>query len=299
MQDDDKFKVGLNEKWDGALGIYPVNLVQEKTNILSFCFESGPPRQIPIALYTAYTMNGKVGVSWWYCDPLRESRSQNKNGETPTIFKKSVIDEEIELVKEKKINYYGDVAGYIHQAFEKYSIKNDKIAIMGSSHPTCEAFCIAYGANPHTIEYNKIICDDERIETYTVEEYYSNPRLGHRPIVCDSGISISSFEHDGLGKYGDPLDPDGDVKAMTRMKETIKPGGLLYLAVPIGKDRIDWNAHRVYGGHRLPVLLEGWELIDSFGFDEKLFDMIPGDSREERPSYGYKHALFVLKNTES
>jgi hypothetical protein len=46
----------------------------------------------------------------------------------------------------------------------------------------------------------------------------------------------------------------------------LKPGGLLFLAVPVGSDLLVWNAHRVYGELRLPKLLEGWETIDSFGF---------------------------------
>jgi hypothetical protein len=45
----------------------------------------------------------------------------------------------------------------------------------------------------------------------------------------DVGFSISSFEHDGREMYGDPLDADGDLKAMRKMKERIKPVGLLFL----------------------------------------------------------------------
>jgi Caenorhabditis protein of unknown function, DUF268 len=41
----------------------------------------------------------------------------------------------------------------------------------------------------------------------------------HERTLFDAGFSISSFEHDGLGMYGDPLDPDGDLKAMRKMKQ--------------------------------------------------------------------------------
>ena len=161
---------------------------------------------------------------------------------------------------------------------------------MGSTTPNCEAFCLAYGAKPVTIEYKEIDCDDERIKTYTVEEFYKNPKL------CDFAISISSFEHDGLGQYGDPIDPNGDIKAMEKMKHTVKKNGIFFLAIPIGKDRLDWNAHRVYGSARLPMLLKNWELVATVGFDESMFTIVPGDPREENGNYGYKHALFVLKN---
>lgn len=43
------------------------------------------------------------------------------------------------------------------------------------------------------------------------------------------------------------------------------------LAVPIGRDAVVWNAHRIYGRIRLPLLFEGWDVVDSFGFNEKQF----------------------------
>jgi SAM-dependent methyltransferase len=74
-------------------------------------------------------------------------------------------------------------------------------------------------------------------------------------------LSISSFEHDGLGRYGDPVDANGDLKAMERMRRVLKPNGYLILAVPVGVDTIKWNAHRKYGRVRLPVLLRLWSLV--------------------------------------
>jgi hypothetical protein len=40
----------------------------------------------------------------------------------------------------------------------------------------------------------------------------------------DVVLSISSFEHDGLGRYGDPLNPDGDLAAMRSTRRLLKPG---------------------------------------------------------------------------
>ncbi|CAI6012862.1 unnamed protein product [Closterium sp. NIES-65] len=45
----------------------------------------------------------------------------------------------------------------------------------------------------------------------------------------------------------------------------LKPGGLFFLGVPVGNDTLVFNAHRVYGPIRMPLLLEGWELLDVFG----------------------------------
>ena len=103
--------------------------------------------------------------------------------------------------------------------------------------------------------------------------------------MFDAGFSISSFEHDGQGIYGDPLDPDGDLKAMRKMKQRIKLNGLLFLAVPVGRDKILFNNARIYGRHRLPALLSGWRVVDTLGFH---VDDLDGD--------GSAQPLYVLRN---
>jgi len=282
-QEDNNLKTGLNKKWNGRFGVCPINT--EQIQGYNYEIKDGPPRQLPLELLDDFTLNNKVDIRFWYCNGETTGVEKIKN-----IFKKNEIDNFIELAKNKKLGYYGEVAMQIHVAFDEYLVKNQTIAVMGSTSPICESFCLAYGAKPVTIEYKEIDCDDERIETYTVKEFYKNPKL------CDFAISISSFEHDGLGQYGDPIDPYGDIKAMERMKHTVKKNGIFFLAVPIGKDRIDWNAHRVYGSVRLPMLLENWKTVATVGFDESMYTILPQDPREENFNYGYKHALFVLKN---
>jgi len=53
-------------------------------------------------------------------------------------------------------------------------------------------------------------------------------------------------EHVGLGRYGDPLDYDGDLKAMRELSRVLAPGGHLLFVVPTGAPRIQFNAHRIY-----------------------------------------------------
>jgi hypothetical protein len=100
-----------------------------------------------------------------------------------------------------------------------------------------------------------------------VEQYESEPQ------TFDFAVSISSFEHDGLGKYGDPLDPDGDLKAMQKMKSVVRRGGLMFFAVPVGLDMICFNDFRVYGRVRLPLLLKGWSVAHTFGMRDQLLDV--------------------------
>lgn len=81
----------------------------------------------------------------------------------------------------------------------------------------------------------------------------------------DLAISISCIEHVGLGRYGDKLDPDGDIKMVQNIRKLLKPGGILIFAVPLGRAEICWNAHRCYNEHRLGQLLLGFEKIDELG----------------------------------
>ena len=87
------------------------------------------------------------------------------------------------------------------------------------------------------------------------------------PANCKFDVvwSISSFEHDGLGRYGDPNLPDADLSAMRKLKGYVAPAGLMFLAVPVGQDTIFWNEGRVYGELRLPRLVEGWDLVGAYG----------------------------------
>jgi len=62
----------------------------------------------------------------------------------------------------------------------------------------------------------------------------------------DSLSCMHVIEHIGLGRYGDPLDPDGDLKAMTELERVLAQNGNLLFVVPVGKPKIMFNAHRIY-----------------------------------------------------
>jgi hypothetical protein len=153
---------------------------------------------------------------------------------------------------------------------------------VGSVSGWYSAFALAYGAKKsNIIEYNRLISTDPRVVPIRAREFDRHPRQ------FDFATSISSFEHDGLGRYGDPINPNGDLETMKKMKKIVKKNGLLFLSVPVGEDTIVWNLHRIYGRHRLPKLLSGWKLVDSFGFKDE--DLVRGETNYVQP-------VFVLRN---
>ena len=89
---------------------------------------------------------------------------------------------------------------------------------------------------------------------------------------CDSASCLHALEHFGLGRYGDALDADGHKKGLANLHRMLKSGGTLYLSVPIGPQRIEFNAHRVFGiGYLLELLRER--------FDVLLFSLIDDSGR--------------------
>ena len=76
---------------------------------------------------------------------------------------------------------------------------------------------------------------------------------------------------------------------MKEMKSIIKKDGLLYLAVPTGIDKIVWNAHRVYGNIRFPLLFDQWEVLGTVGMEDHLMNNDFGIS-------GIYQPIIVLKN---
>ena len=79
----------------------------------------------------------------------------------------------------------------------------------------------------------------------------------------DTIINCSSIEHVGLnGRYGITEDfPDGDLLAMTKLKDLLKKNGTMLLTIPVGKDKIVKGMHRIYGKKRLPKLLSDFSIL--------------------------------------
>ncbi|WP_157151415.1 DUF268 domain-containing protein [Brachyspira sp. SAP_772] len=105
---------------------------------------------------------------------------------------------------------------------------------------------------------------------------------GFTPCSCDikklpfednSIESIScmhAIEHIGLGRYGDEVDPDGDIKGINELKRVTKNNGHILFVVPVGKPRVQFNAHRIYSYDMVVEYFQGCKLIN--------YSLIPDNS---------------------
>lgn len=84
---------------------------------------------------------------------------------------------------------------------------------------------------------------------------------------------MHTIEHIGLGRYGDPIDPNGDIKAINELKRVASKNGNIIFVVPVGKPRIMFNAHRIYSYEQIISYFSEFEL--------KEFTLIPDNALEK------------------
>ena len=75
--------------------------------------------------------------------------------------------------------------------------------------------------------------------------------------------SLHAVEHFGLGRYGDPVNPSAAALAMKNLARVLAPGGRLYFAVPVGVERVEFNAHRVFDPR---TVLREFQTLDLVSF---------------------------------
>jgi SAM-dependent methyltransferase len=83
---------------------------------------------------------------------------------------------------------------------------------------------------------------------------------------CDSISSLHAIEHFGLGRYGDPINYEGHIKAIENISKILKKNGKFYFSVPIGNQRIEFNAHRVFSVNYLLDIFKDKFVLDSISY---------------------------------
>lgn len=159
----------------------------------------------------------------------------------------------------------------IYPVLDKYAslaVENKRCAVIGTENPWIEAALLEYNASSvTTIEYAVIHSNVPRLFTITpmaLAQEQENKKTGRQ--LFDSVWSYSSVEHDGLGRYQDPLNPYGDLQTMVKISCILKPGGFLFLSVPLSiQDFLQFNVHRIYGPIRLPFLYRNFHIVEVFG----------------------------------
>lgn len=120
---------------------------------------------------------------------------------------------------------------------------------------------------------------------------------------CDSVSSLHAIEHFGLGRYGDPIDYYGHLKAIDTIHKILKEDGTFYFSVPIGKQRIEFNAQRVFAIQYLLDVFKGKFAVQNFSYVDDLGDVFENVELTDKQiknnfSCTYGCGIFELKKVQ-
>jgi len=239
-----------------------------------------PLRVLPNNLIKDFTMDGycRIGKQWYFDESALSERQRSRPTDIDALLSRDKQGININKYKDKNV---------LKPAlrWHLYAIKNKHVAVIGTVHPWVEAILINLGVSQvTTIEYNKL--DIKHSQVHVITPYKFAEKFLNRTAdfeTFDAAFSYSSIEHSGLGRYGDPLMPYGDMEALAQIWCATKPGGILFLALPMTPSRKDcilqFNARRRYGYIRMQHLTANWKVLDEIN----MFD---------------GHFLYVLQKVE-
>ncbi|MEO5713786.1 MAG: DUF268 domain-containing protein [Luteolibacter sp.] len=117
-------------------------------------------------------------------------------------------------------------------------------------------------------------------------------------VGCTDSLScLHTIEHFGLGRYGDPIDVSGHVKGLEQLKRLVAPGGIFYLSTPMGSQRIEFNAHRIFSAETCFKWFEqGWEILGFSFVDDRgaLHESVDWKNSEPSDNFGCETGLAVI-----
>lgn len=228
-----------------------------------------PPRDMPNVMRKEF-LNFRGEDDVLLKNEYHQERFSGGKAATPLWKEESIEGMKQQSMEGKLIgNYAGKGTVKLRTYAEEYC-KGKHVAVVGSKSPWVEAILLGVGArHVTTIEYGAIESQHPNVTTLTNAEF--NERFLNGSLVpFDAFVSFSSLEHAGLGRYGDSLNPWGDVIMAAKMHCALRPGGIAIIGVPTLKDKgegLVFNAHRQYGRARWPVFLTNYKPLPQLKFE--------------------------------
>ena len=118
---------------------------------------------------------------------------------------------------------------------------------------------------------------------------------------CDSLSCLHAIEHFGLGRYGDPVSCDGYLVGLENLRRMLKRSGKLYISVPIGPQRLNFDAHRVFSIGYMLALLDRTYRVDCFSFVDDSGDLhedVSLTAADQRNNCGCEYGCGIFEMTK-
>lgn len=224
----------------------------------------GPAPRIPDVMLDAFTYGGKIPIVPFSNDLLNQYYL-GATARTPVWHEKEIDDMKSNCSAGTLLGNYGftETSKVFEGLKRMQTVKGGHVLVIGSENPWLEACILAAGASRiTTLEYGSITSYHPQVKTINPSEMREMYLAGKLPLF-DAVATFSSVEHSGLGRYGDALNPWGDLQAIARAWCITKPNGELLLGVMTAADdsfgRIEFNAHRLYGSLMFSHLSANWK----------------------------------------
>jgi len=134
------------------------------------------------------------------------------------------------------------------EVFNKFiNLSGKNCLVLGSISPWVECLLLHFNAKSvTTLDYITPECN-YKINILSMDNYKQQMKY-------DVIVSFSFLEHDGLGRYGDPINPNGDIDACIEAYTMLNNQGYFICGIPIGNGCIEGNYHRIYNQKRIDKL---------------------------------------------
>lgn len=108
---------------------------------------------------------------------------------------------------------------------------------------------------------------------------------------------MHTIEHIGLGRYGDPINSTADIVACKELERVLSPEGQLIFVTPVGKPKIEFNAHRIYSYENVLELFPNLSLKEFSIITDKVEqgDFLENINPEIIKTQSYACGCFVFK----
>ncbi len=126
----------------------------------------------------------------------------------------------------------------------------------------------------HVLPYCQVrVVDIRHVDVQVEGMTFVQATIEDLPFESNSVPALSCLhvlEHVGLGRYGDRVNPKGYLCAASEISRVLQPKGLLILGTPVGKERLCFDAHRIFDPQTVVdafsrLHLEQFSLVDDSG----------------------------------
>jgi hypothetical protein len=195
-----------------------------------------------------------------------QAQANDQESKESEVISRRILDKWRVKVRERQPLNYGNTELQKLMFDHRTQFKDKKVAIYGNRYVWIEAILLELGVGRVTVLDNQKVQyeQDDLLERVSFADFVERCLKEGKIEQYDHAISFSFVHQLGLGRFGAALNPNADLDAVHHLNCMLKPGGLLFLGIPVTqaeKGFIDFNAHRFYGSKRLELLFKGWKKI--------------------------------------